>query len=138
MEFRHKHEVQLRFGDFDMLGHVNNSVYLQMMDMGKVKYFGEVTGKRPDPRGTCPVVAHIEIDFDQPTMPGESLAVETATESIGTKRLTLRQQVVNPESGSVKCRAKVVMVNVDLRSGSTVEVDSADREAIGRYEGREL
>ena len=29
--FRHLTEVQTRFNDFDMLGHLNNSVYLQFM-----------------------------------------------------------------------------------------------------------
>ena len=29
-EFRHRLPVQMRFSDTDMLGHVNNSVYLQL------------------------------------------------------------------------------------------------------------
>lgn len=138
MEFKHKYPTQLRFSDFDMLGHVNNSVYLQIMDLGKVDYFAKATGKTPDTKGTIPVVAHIDIDFDQPTMPGEQVMVETATECIGTKSITLRQQIVNADNGSVKCRTRVVMVNLDLRTGATAEITDADRMAISRYEGREL
>ena len=84
------------------------------------------------------MVAHIDIDFDQPTMPGEQVMVETATECIGTKSITLRQQIVNADNGSVKCRTRVVMVNLDLRTGATAEITDADRMAISRYEGREL
>ncbi|MDE5900518.1 MAG: acyl-CoA thioesterase [Muribaculaceae bacterium] len=138
MEFKHKYPAQLRFSDFDMLGHLNNSVYLQIMDLGKVSYFAQATGKTPEPQGTIPVVAHIDIDFDQPTMPGEHITVETATECIGTKSITLRQQIINADNGSVKCRAHVVMVNFDLRTGATAEITDSDRKAISRYEGREL
>lgn len=138
MEFKHKYEVQLRFSDFDLLGHLNNSVYLQILDLGKVNYFANVTGKAPDPNGAVPVVAHIDIDFEQPTMPGERVAVETTTESIGTKSITLCQQIVNADNGNIKCRARVVMVNFDLRSGSTVDIAETDRTAISSYEGRKI
>ena len=33
--FRHSITVQLRFNDFDMLGHLNNSMYFSYFDIGK-------------------------------------------------------------------------------------------------------
>lgn len=136
--FKHEIKAQLRFSDFDMLGHMNNSVYLQLMDLAKVDYFAKTTGKTPSANGVCPVVAHIEIDFDEPTFSTEAPAIVTRTVAIGTKSLTLEQQVIVPASGRVKCRAKVVMVNLDLTTGNTVEIDPIDRAKISQYEEREL
>ncbi len=137
-DFRHITPVELRFNDFDILGHLNNSVYMQLMDLGKVKYFADVTGKVPAPKTQCPVIAHIDIDFEAPTFPGETLTVLTRTASIGTKSMILEQQVINPDTGSTKCRARVAMVNLDMATGATVEIGADDRRKISGYEGREL
>ncbi len=40
--FNHRLELQIRFNDIDMFGHLNNSVYLQFFDLGKMNYFNTV------------------------------------------------------------------------------------------------
>lgn len=137
-EFNHITPIELRFNDFDMLGHVNNSIYLQMMDLAKVKYFEQVTGRTVTDDSVCPIIAHIEIDFDAPTLPGEKLSVVTRTEKIGTKSLTLLQCIFNPETNAIKTRAKVVMVNYDRENAVTVDISDSDRKAIAAFEHREL
>lgn len=137
-DFKHHTPTELRFSDFDMFGHVNNAVYQQLMDVAKVRYFAEVTGKTPSPHGTCPIVANININYDFPTLPGERIAVFTRTSKIGQKSITLEQCIVNTDSGQIKCRATVIMVNVDLSRGNTVEIADDDRASISRYEGRDL
>ena len=42
--FRHSIPVQLRFNDIDILGHLNNSVYFTLFDLGKTRYFEAVHG----------------------------------------------------------------------------------------------
>lgn len=37
--YRHHQPIQLRFNDIDMLGHVNNTLYFEYMDMAKTRYF---------------------------------------------------------------------------------------------------
>lgn len=37
-------EIQVRFADLDVMGHVNNSVYLSYFEMARVHYFGELLG----------------------------------------------------------------------------------------------
>lgn len=136
--FHHITPIELRFNDFDMLGHVNNSIYLQMMDLAKVKYFEEATGRNVTDSSVCPIIAHIEIDFDAPTLPGESLSVLTRTEKIGTKSLTLLQCIYNPETDQIKTRARVVMVNFDRENAVTVDISDIDRKAIAHFEQKNL
>ena len=37
--YKHSVEIQPRFNDFDALEHVNNTVYMNYFDIGKVSYF---------------------------------------------------------------------------------------------------
>ena len=39
--------IQMRFNDVDALGHVNNSMYQQYFDLGRVDYFLRMPGGRP-------------------------------------------------------------------------------------------
>ena len=43
--YRHRMPAQLRFSDVDTFGHVNNSVYFSLFDMGKTQYFIDVVGE---------------------------------------------------------------------------------------------
>ena len=42
IEFIHRTPVQLRFRDIDMFGHVNNNVYLELMDMAKASFYAQI------------------------------------------------------------------------------------------------
>ena len=37
--FLHRTPAQTRFNDYDLLGHLNNNIYLVLADMGKAGYF---------------------------------------------------------------------------------------------------
>ena len=42
--FRHHYPVQLRILDIDAMGHVNNAIYFQLMDLAKMHYFTALGG----------------------------------------------------------------------------------------------
>lgn len=65
--FYHMVEIQTRFNDFDMLGHLNNSAYLQFMDLAKVRYFEAVTGKPLEMGGIATVIVNINVSFFSPS-----------------------------------------------------------------------
>ena len=41
-EFKYHTDLQIRFSDVDVLGHVNNTVYLSYYDTGKAWFFSEI------------------------------------------------------------------------------------------------
>ena len=41
-------EIQVRFADIDVLGHVNNAIYLSYFEMTRVHYFNELLGESWD------------------------------------------------------------------------------------------
>lgn len=137
-EFRHHQPVQLRFNDIDMLGHLNNSVYIQLMDLGKANYFHQFIKGKLNHNNLAIVVANINCDFHAPAYLEEPLEVLTAVASMGDRSLRLEQRVVNSETGDVKCRAITAMVNIDPKTGHAVEISPEWRRLISDYEGREL
>lgn len=126
--------VQMRFKDIDMFRHVNNTVYLEYLDLGKVRYIETVLGPMFDTRSKALVIANINVSFLAPTLHDEQVEVRTRVESIGTHSLTFGQQVVNPATGQVKCEATVVMVAFDAATASTYVIPDQWRQAIGTYE----
>ncbi|AKU66347.1 MULTISPECIES: acyl-CoA thioesterase [Ottowia] len=77
----HESLIAIRWGDMDALGHVNNSVYLQYMDVARVDWLHKI-GCPVDPRGFGPVVINAFCNFHrQFEYPGQVLLKMYAGES---------------------------------------------------------
>lgn len=135
--FNHSINVQMRFSDLDMLGHVNNNSYLTYADLGKVAYF-----ERASPDGSLrtinAVVAHYDVDFYAPTYFSEKLCVLTAVTSISERAIRLEQRIVSRPQGMTKCIIRTVMVSVNPEDGRSAPADPRWVEALEKFEGRPL
>lgn len=136
--FRHITPIQLRFNDFDALGHVNNSIYLSFYDLGKTAYFNQVLPNATTSKEVGVVIANIEVSFLLPVYPGENVAVETAVVEIGNKSFKLLQQLIDLDSKEVKCLCRTVMVCFDAKTKSTRPISDEWRNAMAEYEGNAL
>jgi acyl-CoA thioester hydrolase len=131
---QHCVDLQMRFGDYDMFGHLNNNIYLQFFDLGKSLYFNDLTGKQNDAESLGAAVVNINCNFYAPTAPGEKLVVKTACTRIGDKSLTLEQRILNPETGSIKSDAVSVLAGFDVKTQSSAPIIPSLRAAIEQYE----
>lgn len=132
---KHTYPVQLRFSDVDQLGHVNNSVYFSLYDLGKTAYMRDVLGERVDYRRTSMVVANLNANFFAPVFFTDRLAIETSTVHLGNKSFVLWQRAVCEDSGEVKCECRTVMVAFDVETQKAIPIPQAWKEAIARFEG---
>lgn len=132
---KHTYPVQLRFSDVDQLGHVNNSVYFSLYDLGKTAYMRDVLGERVDYRRTSMVVANLNANFFAPVFFTDRLAIETSTVHLGNKSFVLWQRAVCEDSGEVKCECRTVMVAFDVETRQAIPIPQAWKEAIARFEG---
>lgn len=131
---KHTYPVQLRFSDVDQLGHVNNSVYFSLYDLGKTAYMRDVLGERVDYRRTSMVVANLNANFFAPVFFTDRLAIETSTVHLGNKSFVLWQRAVCEDSGEVKCECRTVMVAFDVETQQAIPIPQAWKEAIARFE----
>jgi len=137
IKFNHVTPIQLRFNDFDALGHVNNSVYLSFYDLGKTTYFQQVLPDVVISREVGMVIADIHVSFMLPVYPGENVAVETAVVEIRNKSFRLFQQLVDMDTKEVKCVCHTVMVCYDAKTKSTRTVSDTWRKAMADFEGND-
>ncbi|MFG6386020.1 MAG: acyl-CoA thioesterase [Muribaculaceae bacterium] len=136
--FNHRLELQIRFNDIDMFGHLNNSVYLQFFDLGKMNYFNTVLGQDFIKSGLYVVIVNINCNFYSPTLINEKLEVLTAVTEIGYKSLTLEQRIVNKATGDVKCIAQTIMAGFDPSTMKSAPIPEQPCKLMEKYEGRNL
>lgn len=132
IQFHHDFTMQLRYTDCDMQGHINNTVYFQYYNTAYVDYLRTVCP--PAPKGTGIVAAHVEADFLEQVHIGDNVKVQTAVTHIGHKSFTLSQQLVDSDTGHVKCTGQTVMVSFDLERQESIPVPEEWVEAIRRFE----
>ena len=136
--FRHEVPLQIRFNDIDMLGHLNNSVYIQFFDLGKSSYFQAVLPDGVDWKRINIVVANINCDFFAPTYITEPIAVRTTVTRMGEKSFSLEQRIVNTATEEGKCIGKTIMVGFDLTTGKSAPIEQKWIDALEAYEQRKL
>ena len=121
--------LQVRWSDFDQLGHLNNVRYLEYAQEARVLYtrarFGQYgLGNLPQ------VVRRSEIDHLRPVLrDSTSVVVQIEVEHVGTTSYTIRQTVIDA-SGDVCCVLRVVMVAYDTARGVAVEIPPAVRTVL--------
>lgn len=115
----HTIDIQFRFNDFDIFGHVNNNAYLEYLDIAKVSFLAEICKDEDFLSHTPLVLAHIECDFVQPTHRDEQISVQTNLARVGQSSVTLQQQIVN-SLGEVKLTASSVLVAIDPQTSKSV------------------
>ncbi|HEY0540971.1 MAG TPA: thioesterase family protein [Actinoallomurus sp.] len=110
---RHVHEFHVRFGDIDVLGHVNNCRYLTYLEDARISMFrlDLIREGREPLKGL--VVARHEIDYKRPLLFGpDPVRVETWVTEVRAGSFALAYEVRDDEH--VYARASSVMVAYDL------------------------
>ena len=134
LKFFHTTPIQIRFNDIDKLEHVNNSVYQQFYDLGKVGYFDEVLQEHMDWNIEGLVLASITVEYLISIKLHDKIEVRSKVYEIGNKSLKMKQEIYNLTTGQVSSCSKSVMVNFSNSKGHTVPIPQKWRERIAKYE----
>lgn len=137
-QFRHHCDVQIRFNDIDILGHVNNTVYFSFYDTGKAYYFNAVRRGQMNWQEVDTVIANVNCAYISPIIFGEKIEVYTRCEAIHDKSFHLRQMLVNKETGEVKSMCETVMVSFNRATKKSCSVPADWRRQFCEYEKKDL
>ena len=90
-DFHHRRAVEVRFGDTDAMGHVNNAVFLSYLEMARAGYYQRVTGGLFGIGATSGersfILADVRLTFRSPAWFAEILTLETRVTRIGRWRV---------------------------------------------------
>lgn len=136
--FNHVIDLQVRFNDIDILGHINNSSYLAFFDLAKADYFTKATSARVEIGGISVAIVNINCNFFSPGYFNEPLAAVTAVTRISHRSLTMEQRIFNPQTGDVKCIATTILAGFDPSTATGIEIPQHYIDSLEAYEGRKL
>ena len=103
--------LQLRCTPFDcdINGHMNNSRYLSLMDLGRWHYILAGGLWKPVREwGWAPVAVRVEIDYKQSLQPFERFTLETRVVAGSARSITIQQRFLRGEA--IAAEAKVVVL----------------------------
>jgi acyl-CoA thioester hydrolase len=121
-------KIQVRFTDLDVLGHVNNNIYLSYFEMARVHYFKELLGINWDWQKFGIVIAKNEVEYLKSVLLQHEPQITVFTEQLGTKSFTLGYELhVNNE---VYAKGKSVQVCFDATTQSSIPIPDQMRFAL--------
>ncbi|MDR0581637.1 MAG: acyl-CoA thioesterase [Prevotellaceae bacterium] len=130
----HKISIQIRFSDIDGIGHVNNAVYSDYFDIGRIHYFKEAFGQPPEwGKGKTLVLVHTEADYLQPVFLYDTIEVHTSVIETGHRSVKMKQYIVAAD-GSVRVEGYSVLSTYDMDTGQSFPLPEEWREKINLYE----
>lgn len=116
----HTLNIQPRFTDYDLFGHLNNGAVLQYFDLAKAEFLADILtadsadSRRFDPEAVSAVVVNINANFYAVSLPGEPLSVLTGVQHLGDRSFTLEQRLINPATAAIKASATTIMAGIDI------------------------
>ncbi|MCB2178595.1 acyl-CoA thioesterase [bacterium] len=131
------HPIEVRYGDIDAQGHVNNAKFLTYFEHGRTYYMRHLNlypvGLSFMEIGV--ILADVQITFFKPVHWEDQVQVGVKTTQMGNKSITMLQTIADRQTGEEFARGRVVMVAYDYHEGKTVPIPEAWREIISAYEG---
>lgn len=145
-EFRYRHRIEIRYGDTDALGHVNNAVYLAYFEMARGGYYtavvGHPFGSGPEADRRTYVIAEAHVTYRTPALYGEPLSCACRATWVGRSSFGLqyRLEVDDSDIGPARLIAdgSTVQVFYDLVAGTVMRMPVQMLERLADFEGRVL
>jgi acyl-CoA thioester hydrolase len=128
--------LQVRWGDMDTMGHVNNAKYFTYCESARMGYFHAV--RMPDhfEGGRFgPALAAAQLNFRQQVRWPAGIEVETRVIEIGRTSFKMEYTLIRVEDRATVADGSGVIVWVDYSTGKPVPLPDGLREAIRVFEG---
>ena len=127
----HRQRVQLRWRDMDMLGHLNQSVYHELLEEGRAALISDVIRRVGEDRvqGSF-VLVHVDLDYHSEVRKDHGeVEVVVRLARVGTSSLGLEHEVRLPD-GTVAASGTTVLVAWDPARRGKRALTEAERTAL--------
>jgi acyl-CoA thioester hydrolase len=121
-------KIQVRLTDIDILGHVNNAIYLSYFEMTRIHYFNLLVGPNWDWMENGVVLVHNEVQYIQPIFLADTPEIQMFCNKIGNKSFTLSYEVY--VNGQLKTTGSSTLVGFNSNQQKSIEIPALMREAL--------
>ena len=136
-DFRFYYPIEVRYGDLDPQGHVNNAKHLTYFEQARVAYMVELGLFTKDQSfmEIGMILADVHITYFAPIYFGQKIKVGVHAAKIGNKSMTWEQNIVEAEAGRELAKGEVVIVTYDYKQEKTISIPQEWRDKISEFEG---
>lgn len=127
-------DVQLRFRDTDALGHVNNAVYLEYLEVARLAYIKRVMDA-VETKDFGVILARVEIDYRSPVFHHETLVVGIRVVELGGASMKMDYRIEEKKTERLVAEAKTVLVSYDYLAGKPKRWSDELREKVEAFDG---
>ena len=130
------HPIEVRYGDLDPQGHLNNAKYLTYFEQARIFYFEKLGLFTRDMSflDIGVILADVHLTFKAPVLFGMEIEVGVRTTRLGNKSFTVEQAVIDNATGKLMCTGELVLVTYDYHTGQTIPIPSEWREKTSVFE----
>lgn len=127
--------MQVRWGDMDAIGHVNNVEFFRYAETGRVAYFDQLFGDDLDFwGGRGPILKTIQCDYLRQVKYPADLEVATRCKRLGGKSLTMEVGIFDTSDGALVAALESTTVWFDYAQQVPVTVPDQTRATIIGFE----
>jgi len=136
-DFHFYHPVEVRYGDLDPQGHVNNAKHLTYFEQGRVAYMIELGLFTKDQSfmEIGVILADVHLTYLEPVYFGQNIKVGVRVAKLGNKSMTWEQNIVDTDTGRELSKGEVVIVTYDYKTEKTISIPQEWRGKFSQFEG---
>jgi acyl-CoA thioester hydrolase len=131
------HPIEVRYGDLDPQGHVNNAKFLTYFEQARIEYWIQMGFFTKDQSfmEIGVIVADVHLIYLEPVYFGQNIKVGVRVVRLGNKSMTWEQNVVDADTDKELARGELVIVTYDYKVGKTISIPQEWRDKITQFEG---
>jgi len=135
-DFHFHHPIEVRYGDLDPQGHVNNAKHLTFFEQARIAYLIELGLFTRDQSfmEIGVILADVHITYFEPIYFGQKVKIGVHISRLGNKSMTWEQNIVDADTGRELAKGEVVMVTYDYREEKTIPIPREWKEKIAQFE----
>ena len=121
----------LRWGDLDAIGHVNNTIFFQFFEEARIQLLERVglRALRAD-TGTGPILAATSCQFQRPLSYPDTVTCYASVTHIGTTSFTVEYVLRSTAQDAIAATGDSVVVHYDYGAGAKAPLPDAIKSAL--------
>ena len=134
-EFRFYHPIEVRYGDLDPQGHLNNAKYFTYTEQARIAYVKHLGLWKGDSFLDIGIIlAEASMTFKAPILWGQPIRVGVRVSRLGNKSFDVIYCLQDSESGAEHARGTTVQVAYDYHTAQTIPIPEEWRQTLIHFE----